>query len=147
VTVTVGTGIGGAVIIDGRLLRGASGVAGEIGNMCIERDGTPCWCGNRGCLNMWASGSALLARYAALSGESDRSVEEISTRAAAGDLVARGVIEVGARSLGVGLSNVIQLLNPNTVAIGGGVADIGVSWLNVVRDEIRSRVFPKLTQH
>lgn len=141
VLVTVGTGIGGAVLVDGRLLRGASGVAGEIGNMSVERDGPLCWCGNRGCLNMLASGSALSARHAALTREPACSVPELARRAAEGDELARRVIEDGARALGAGLANVVQLLNPAHVAVGGGVAELGEPWLALVRDEVRRRVF------
>lgn len=141
VLVTVGTGIGGAVLVDGRLLRGASGVAGEIGNMSIERDGPTCWCGSRGCLNMLASGSAMSARHSTLTREPACSVPELARRAAAGDEFARRVIEEGARALGTGLANVVQLLNPTHIALGGGVAELGEPWLALVRDEVRRRVF------
>lgn len=140
VFVTVGTGIGGALIVDGRLYTGSSGVAGEIGNMTIDLDGPECWCGTRGCLNMMASGSALSTRYLESVGVSI-DVPEIARRAGAGDATARRVIEEGARALGVGLANVVQLLNPVRIAIGGGVAELGDSWLETVRGEIRSRVF------
>jgi glucokinase len=141
VVLTVGTGIGGALLLGGRLHRGASGVAGEIGNMSIDWNGPECWCGSRGCLNMLASGSALAARHAELTRGPARSVEELGRRALAGDDVARRVLDDGARALGAGIANVINLINPERVALAGGVAELGDGWLTRVRDEARRRAF------
>ncbi len=142
VVLTVGTGIGGAIVIDGELYRGASGTSAELGNMTIERDGPECWCGGRGCLNTLASGSAIAARAAELYGDGKaRSVEELARLADAGDVPAREAIEGGARALGVGIANVINVFNPNRVALSGGVTALGAPWLDAVRAEARRRAF------
>ena len=141
VVVTVGTGIGGALVLDGRLHRGASGVAGEIGNTSVDWRGDECWCGNRGCLNTLASGSALSARYAELTRAPALPVLAIGERARAGDAVARRVHDDGARALGAGLANVVNLLNPGRIALAGGVVELGDDWLALVRAEVARRAF------
>jgi glucokinase len=141
VVLTIGTGIGGALVIDGKLHRGARGVAGEIGNMSIDWNGPRCWCGSRGCLNMLASGSALSARYAELARREPPSVPELAREAEAGNACARQVLDEGAAALGAGLANVIQLLNPERISLGGGVAELGDAWLERVRAEAGRRAF------
>jgi len=122
--VFVGTGIGGAIAIDGELYRGPGGFAGEIGNTTIDHAGESCWCGRRGCLNTLASGSAIAAQLPAGS-----SLEE---RWRNGDPAAIRAVERGAHWLGVGLGNAINLLNPTLVIIGGGVAELGSRYLEAV---------------
>jgi glucokinase len=141
VVLTIGTGIGGAILFGGRLHRGASGGSGEIGNMSIDWNGPECWCGSRGCLNMLASGSALSGRYAELTRGPALPVQELGQRARAGDGVARRVIEDGARALGAGLANLINLLNPARIGLSGGVTDLGDPWLALVRAEAARRAF------
>jgi glucokinase len=141
VVVTVGTGIGGALILAGRIHRGASGVAGEIGNTSVDWNGNECWCGNRGCLNTLASGSALSARYAELTRGPALPVLEIGERARAGDEAARRVLADGARALGAGLASVVNLLNPGRIALAGGVVELGEAWIALVRAEVARRAF------
>jgi len=130
---TVGTGIGGALVVDGKLVRGRTGTAGEFGNMSIDPQGPECWCGARGCLNMLASGSAIARRGAELTGGEARSVEEVARLAQAGDPRAARAIDEGARALGVGIANLINALNPDRVALAGGVTALGAPWLDAVR--------------
>ena len=131
--VFVGTGIGGALAIDGRLHRGAGGFAGEIGNTSIDHAGATCWCGRRGCLNTLASGSA------------------ISAQLPAGITLAEGwrtghpgvipAVERAAHSLGVGIGNAINLLNPGLVVLGGGIAELGARYLQAVASAAAREAF------
>jgi glucokinase len=128
--IAVGTGIGGAIVLENRLWRGHTGVAGEIGNVTIDRHGSVCWCGRRGCLNTCASGAAIeeqLEAYVPL----DRSAE------------LGKVVEDAADSLGIGIANALNLLNPGLVVLGGGVARWGQSWLDRVARTARAEAFPE----
>lgn len=147
VLVTLGTGIGGAVITGGRLLRGAHGYAGEPGHMLIDPAGPPCPCGRRGCWERFASGSGLgrLARQAAEAGRADRVVElaggsaddvrgEHVTRAALdGDTDALVVFEEFGWWVAIGIANLVNLLDPELVVIAGGLAEAGRLVLEPVR--------------
>ena len=135
VCLTLGTGVGGGLICGGRLYRGASGAAGELGPMVIRRDGWPCACGGRGCLEAYVGTAAIarMARQAIRQGaEPLRTLARqagghitpalVSQAARRGDVKAQAVwVELG-RSLGIGLANVANLLNPERIVIGGGIA-------------------------
>ena len=139
--VTLGTGVGGAVIIDGRLVRGAAGFAAEIGHINVVPDGRPCGCGLRGCLERYGSGTALgvngweLARfrpdYAAriieLSGGNPEHISGKAVTAAAreGDPAALECYEQLTHWLGVGLADMCALLDPEVIVIAGGLAEAG----------------------
>jgi glucokinase len=120
VFVAVGTGIGGAIAIDGRLFRGASGTAGEIGNMTISRDGPACWCGRRGCLNTLASGTAIERSLGSAPGS-------LGSRGGERDARVRAAVREAAQALGAGLANVVNLLNPSLVCWEAGFAGSGGS--------------------
>lgn len=133
--VAVGTGIGGALVFDDRLWRGHTGVAGEIGNMTIDRHGPLCWCGRRGCLNTSASGSAMGQQLQARGRPSDPS----PTASPASD----EVLKEAATALGIGLANALNLLNPALVVLGGGVPRLGPRWLDAVAATARAEAFPQ----
>ncbi len=157
VLLTVGTGIGGAIIIDGRIFRGATGTSAEFGNTSIDWHGKTCWCGNKGCLNMLASGSAISEKaheLAALYDESllkglpePISVEKISEAASRGDAAAARAIEEGARALGAGVANLINIFNPDQVVLTGGVSVLGERYLDLVKDEASARAFDESADH
>jgi len=148
VLLTVGTGIGGAIIIDGRLYRGSTGISAEFGNTTIDQHGTKCWCGNSGCLNMFASGSAISERAAQLlSSPGPIPVEQVRRMAENGDERAAAALEEGARALGAGVANIINIFNPDRVVITGGVSVLGESWLKVVREEVEARAFVESATH
>jgi glucokinase len=132
--VAIGTGIGGAITLGRSVWRGASGVAGEIGNLVVDRGGPRCWCGRRGCLNALASGSAI---------ERSAGIPEgtLAARWAAGDPDVRRAVEDAARALAVGLGNAINLLNPALLVLGGGVAQLGAPWLALVRRQLAGEAF------
>ncbi len=134
VGLTIGTGVGGVVAVDGRVHLGHDGTAGELGHQTLEPDGPPCTCGNRGCLETYANADAI-ARACGAEG-----VEEAVTRARAGEERAvQGWREVG-RRLGVGLGNLVSVLTPDRIVIGGGVAAAADLFLATVWEELRLRV-------
>ncbi len=123
VYVTVGTGIGAGLILDGRLYRGVGMVAGEIGHMSIDHDGPLCYCGSRGCLEILAAGPAIARAYANNTGGAASSAKAVIQAAGHGDADARAVVEQAAFYLGVGLANLITVLAPNVIVLGGGVME------------------------
>ncbi len=147
--VTLGTGVGGALILESRLFTGRSGYAGEIGHVQVEPDGFPCGCGSWGCLETVAGNGgwtrraeeALTRRDSSLQGQ-ELSPASIVAAAREGDAVALEVVEGTARALGVGLGAALDLLNPDRVVIGGGVAGAGEFLLARIVEQVRRRTFP-----
>jgi glucokinase len=116
VVLTLGTGVGGGLVFDGKLYRGATGSAGEIGHMVLDPSGPVCPCGNRGCFEATLGGVALARRGKAAS------PYELYLRARKGNRAALAVWKEAGRALGQGLANLINVLNPDTIALVGGVA-------------------------
>ena len=151
----IGTGIGGGVIINGRLHLGISGSAGELGHQIVERDGLPCNCGGRGCLEMYACGPAITARgvQAVIQRHPTRigamvdydlnriNVAVILEAAQAGDDIARGIFEQTGAYIGIAVSNTLLTISPRKVIIGGGVAVAGDLLFEPIRRVVRERVF------
>jgi len=134
VGLTLGTGVGGVIAIDGRVHLGHDGTAGEVGHQTIDPDGPTCGCGNRGCVEAFARAD----RIAEACGTD--SVEAAVTAARAGDERAlAGLARVGA-ALGIGIANMIVVFSPDRVVVGGGVAAAGDLLLDPVRAELRRRV-------
>jgi glucokinase len=131
--VTLGTGVGGGVIVDGRLHLGASGTAGEIGHQTVLPDGPVCGCGNRGCAEAVVQAAAL-TRIAG-----HPTVEDVFRGAAAGDPRCREAVETLARYLGIALANVITVLVPDRVVVGGGISAAGEQVLEPIRAVVRAR--------
>ncbi len=149
VLVTLGTGIGGALVLDDRTWRGASGMAGEFGHMQVVPDGAPCECGRRGCWEQYSSGNALVrdarsrlgAEPTVLSelceGDPDRLTGPMVAAAAAdGDLVARGAFTRIGEWLGVGLANLVAAFDPALCVVGGGVSEAGDRLLEPAREAL-----------
>jgi glucokinase len=155
---TLGTGIGGGLVIEQRLRLGPFGAAGELGHQTVDPQGPRCGCGNRGCLEALASGPALSAagtrlvraglapRLQTLAADQGSGVTpELMARAAdGGDHAVAEAIEDAARWLGIGIANVITMVHPELVLLGGGVSALGDRLLLPVRREIadRVRMFP-----
>jgi glucokinase len=149
---TVGTGIGGGIVAAGALYRGAHGFAAEIGHVVVQPDGPLCGCGNRGCFEQVASGRALdrLGRAAAsehpdgviarLAGTDEVTGRHVTEAAGRGDAIARQIIEEVGTRLGVGIAGFVNVLDPEVVVVGGGVADIGAPLLDPVRTAYRDTV-------
>jgi glucokinase len=148
ITVTLGTGIGGGLILDGRPYRGADGTAGEIGHICVEPEGISCGCGSRGCVEQYASATAIVRIACELAidipaGKTDAyvSAEQVYEAARDGDEVAVNAFRKMGRYLGMALGDLIDVLNPELIVIGGGVAPSWDFFIDDVRDEIRRRAF------
>jgi len=152
--VTVSTGIGGGLVLEGQLYHGAQGLAGEIGHMVFQPDGPLCSCGRRGCLEALAAGPALLRRYRELllaqgegveGGSSISSARELSAAAQAGDPLARQALQEGAQALGRALGSVLNLLNLERIVLGGGVLGAGEPYLRWVRQAAQAVAFAEMT--
>ncbi len=134
VGLTLGTGVGGVIAIDGRILQGHDGTAGEVGHQTIDPDGPPCGCGNHGCLEAFCRAD----RIAAACGTA--TAEEAVEAARQGDQRALdGLVQIG-RYLGIGIANLITLVSPDRVVIGGGIASAGDLLLRPIGQELRQRV-------
>jgi glucokinase len=154
--VTVGTGVGGGVVLDGALYRGAFGVGAEIGHMRVVPDGILCGCGNRGCFEMYASGSALVreARHAARAGsllaadlleradgDPDAITGPLITQAAQdGDAFATEQLSSVGRWLGEGIASLTAVLDPAVVVVGGGVSEADELLLGPARAAFRAQL-------
>jgi glucokinase len=150
--VTLGTGIGGGIVLDGRLQRGAHGVAGEWGHMRVVPDGRRCACGNRGCWEQYSSGNALgrAAREVAASspataarllelvdGDAERLAgEHVASAAIEGDAVAREIVTEVGSWLGQGIADLAAVLDPEVVVVGGGVSVLGELLLAPARERL-----------
>lgn len=145
VCVTIGTGIGAALVIEGHLYRGATDAAGEIGHMPIVADGERCGCGRRGCLETVASGRAIAARVRAIEGraqDDSMTAQDVFRAAAAGDPACVGVVADALAALGAGLTVLVNVLNPDVIAIGGGVASSGAALFDPLRAIVRASAWP-----
>ena len=154
VLVTLGTGVGGGVISHVVLLRGAQGSGGELGHVTIHATGPRCACGNRGCLEALASGTAISRRARELASEMPGSAlgrlaverkilgEDVTKLAREGDELALSVLEEAGRWLGIGLAGFVNIFNPEVIAVGGGVMAAGELILESAREEVRLRARP-----
>ena len=152
---TIGTGIGGAVIIDGQLQRGHSYSAGEIGHMTINFEGPDCKCGRKGCLETYCSSKAIINRTQkkleqnpstvfdeVTGGQIDKlTIKQLFTAAKKGDKIASEVLAETAQYLGIGLANLVNLLNPEIIIIGGGIADGGPEFLSKLSAAVKEQDF------
>jgi glucokinase len=158
--ITISTGIGGGVIIDGKIYAGAIGAAGEVGHMTIDDDGPVCNCGNRGCWETLASGTALAreARQRVLEGaktsileyargDVDKITAQVVHNAAEqGDRLAKELIARTGYYVGVGLANLINIFNPELIVIGGGLSNIGDMLLKPAYKVAEERAFKESYQ-
>lgn len=155
VGLTIGTGIGGGIVIDGKLYYGTSGVAGEIGHTTIDSTGRRCKCGNYGCLEAYASGPAIAARAiegietgaetrlpVMVGGDLSRiTAQTVYEAAQANDEYALEIVRDTAKFLGAGVANLINIFNPDTVVIVGGVTTAGDQLFVPLRGEVKRRAF------
>jgi glucokinase len=134
---TIGTGIGGGMVVGGSLARGAQGAAAEFGHMTIDYDGPLCPCGSHGCLEAFVSGTALAREARALG--LDLNAAQVSELAHDGHVKARALVtEMGTR-LGTGLASLVNAFNPEVIVVGGGVLALGDLLLDPAREEVGRR--------
>jgi glucokinase len=154
VCVTLGTGVGGGIILEGKLWRGADGAAAEIGHMCVDPfGGVACGCGSRGCLEVYASATAIVRmtreaspRYphSVLRPGADLTAEIIYDAGLEGDELALEVFRRMGVYLGIGLANVINIINPEMIVIGGGVVNGWDLFEKYMHQQVAERAFPLL---
>jgi glucokinase len=149
---TLGTGIGGGIVLNGEIWRGSRGTAGELGHMNLFPNGVRCGCGNRGCLEAYASASALVRRFreAVRDGKPTRlaaqlkrgepvTARDISDAAKEGDRLCLALMEETGRFLGIAVMNLLHILNVEMVAFTGGMTASGALLLDPIRNEARKR--------
>ena len=150
ICVTLGTGVGGGIILNGEPVRGPDGTAGEIGHICVEPLGVPCGCGSIGCVEQYSSATAI-ARIAnelrckypesAIAGYDEVDALTVFTMGMAGDDLCREVFRRAGTYLGIALAGLINVLNPEVIVIGGGAADGWELFIGHLRSEIEKRAF------
>ena len=151
---TLGTGIGGGLIINNKLHLGIGGAGGELGHVIVDLDGDACGCGSRGCIEAYASGPAIAAMgmkavvqglttsLAEMCGHDLNNItpELVCQAALAGDAIAKDIYERAGRYIGIGVASIITVINPRRVVFGGGVAAAGELILDPIRRTVQSRV-------
>jgi len=151
--VTISTGIGGAIIINGQIYRGSRDLAGEIGHITVVPDGPPCSCGNFGCLEALASGTAITKKgqqlliqeqseiLSKLIGQKTLTAEMIFEAVRQGDKACHSIIQQVCRYLGIGLANLVQIFNPEAIILGGGIMNQSSLLLPLIENEMKIRLF------
>jgi len=143
IMLTLGTGVGGGVVMGGELWRGAHSAAGELGHITLEAYGEPCPCGGRGCLEVYASATAIvrMAREAGIAGAATLNSRDVYDKAKAGDLAALEVFRRMGSYLGIGIASLVNVLDPELVVIGGGVAAGWDAFIEHIKREVQARAF------
>ena len=151
--ITLGTGIGGGIILNGKVWHGASSIAGEIGHTTVIRDGIKCTCGNIGCLERYACSGAILKRVndALLEGGSG-SAEPLTNLKQMDEMVMQGneivlnVVKETGVILGIAIANIANLLNPEMIVLFGGITNLGEHLVEPLKEEVERRAFEKVTE-
>jgi glucokinase len=152
--ITLGTGVGGGIIIDGKVWHGASSIAGEIGHTTVMRDGIKCTCGNIGCLEAYACSGGILKRVNdALLKEGDNdspqpltSLKQVDQMVMQGNEIILNVIKETGVILGIAIANIANLLNPEMIVLFGGVTNLGEYLVVPLKEEVKRRAFKKATE-
>ncbi|TSC76522.1 MAG: glucokinase [Parcubacteria group bacterium Gr01-1014_31] len=129
---TLGSGIGFGIVMDGKILHGRGGIAGELGHTTVVEDGLPCSCGQRGHLESYASGRSMTRLYRRLTGKTVNSFE-LERRAKDHEAAARRVVAYGAEILAIGLANAMTTFNPDIIVLGGGLSRVPIYWRPAAR--------------
>jgi glucokinase len=147
ILLTLGTGVGGGIVLNKQIWQGADGMAGEIGHMTLIPDGRLCGCGNTGCLEMYASARGIVQSYreavnsSGIAMVAELSSEQIYQAARDGETVACKVMKDMGRMLGIGIANLINIFNPQMIVLGGGVKDAWQLFINATQEEVMRRAF------
>ncbi|TBR16262.1 ROK family protein [bacterium] len=146
VCLTLGTGVGGGIIIEGRIFRGSINAGGEIGHMPVNEKGPKCNCGGQGCLETYIGNKVILEKARKIFGK-NITLEETSRLAAKGERRAKKLWQDVGKCLGVTLSAIVNLINPDRIIIGGGVAKAGSVLFDSVKNTIKERAMPVQAAH
>ncbi|MBO9610469.1 MAG: ROK family protein, partial [Paenibacillaceae bacterium] len=139
---TLGTGIGGAMLIGGKLVHGAWGGAGEFGHISVDFRGETCHCGGVGCVELYASGTGIARRMQLKSGLDSPDTRQVVERWLEGDACATEVMEEAIQALGTALMSLIHAFNPEKIVIGGGLSEIGAPLFARLQEEVTRRTMP-----
>ena len=143
VLVTLGTGVGGGIILGGKLYQSRNNAAGELGHMAIDMDGENCVCGGKGCFEMYGSATALISQARKATGEVITEAKTVFDRAQAGDEICQAVLDRYFTYLAIGFANIINIFGPDHLCIGGGVSAAGDALLQPVIQKTYERVYAK----
>ena len=146
VMLTLGTGVGGGVIIGGKIYGGMRGIAGELGHFTLYQDGEPCACGKRGCYENYASATALVRAAQRAAEETDMDGRTVFGRAAQGDARMLGVISRWLDDVAAGITGLVHIFNPRMVLIGGGISAQEKLLIEPLRQRVLSQVMPRFAQ-
>ena len=146
VMVTLGTGVGGGIVIDGKIYGGTCGIAGEIGHFTLYQSGVPCPCGKRGCYESYASTSALVSAAAQMLGEDGISGRGLFDRATQGDQDVLGILDRWIDDVAAGLSSLTHIFNPEMILIGGGVSAQEELLMVPLRRKVLGQVMPRFRE-
>ena len=143
---TLGTGVGGGMVLNGQLYSGARGIAGELGHFTLYQDGVPCPCGKRGCLESYAATTALLRLAQEATGEQGLTGRAIFERVAAGDAALTAVLNRWLDDVAAGITGLVHVFNPEAVLIGGGVSAQETLLLQPLRERVLAGVMPRFAE-
>lgn len=150
ICITLGTGVGGGIIINGKVLSGVDGTAGEVGHICVEPFGAPCGCGSRGCVEQYSSATAIVRQTQELTAQYPKSGLHFKTRLTSKDVYEAGLegdelaLEVFRRQgfyLGIALAGLINVLNPEVIVIGGGAAAGWDLFMPHLQEQVEARTY------
>lgn len=144
--VTLGTGVGGGVVVNGKILEGSRGIAGELGHIPLYADGLPCSCGLRGCYENYASVTALIRRCEEQTGLGGLNGRIIFEKAEAGDKSFQAVLDGWIRDIAAGICGLVHVFNPEIVLVGGGVSAQEDLLIRPLREEVLSRTMPRFRE-
>ena len=144
--VTLGTGVGGGIVLGGKIFGGTRGIAGELGHFTLYQDGVPCTCGKRGCFESYAATTALVRRAKEATGEADMNGRIVFSRAADGDQAMLAVLSAWIDDIAAGISGLVHIFNPQMVLIGGGVSAQEALLIAPLRERVLRSVMPRFAE-
>jgi len=143
---TLGTGVGGGIILGGKIFGGTRGIAGELGHFTLYQNGVPCSCGKKGCFESYASTTALISRAKKETGETDLDGKIIFERAASGDPIMLQLLDRWTDDIAAGITGLVHIFNPQIVLIGGGVSVQEALLIAPLRRKVLSGVMPRFAE-
>ena len=144
--ITLGTGVGGGIVLGGKIFGGTRGIAGELGHFTLYQDGVPCPCGKRGCFESYAATTALVRLAKEATGEPSLDGRTIFARAGAGDAVMLSVLDAWIDDIAAGISGLVHIFNPEMVLIGGGVSAQEELLIAPLRERVLAQVMPRFAE-
>ena len=144
--ITLGTGVGGGIVLGGKIFGGTRGIAGELGHITLYADGIPCPCGNRGCYESYAATTALVRLAKEATGEAEMNGRIIFSRAAQGDQTMLSILDRWIADICAGLVGLVHTFNPQMVLIGGGVSSQGKLLITPLRNQLLKTVMPRFSE-